>query len=208
MKKHIFYILIGMAAMFSLASCVKDKLYLLPEDDPDYFNPDEWKQGTMVVRTDWSRTDQGIMPTDEYYLRLNDETYIVSDATNTFRHLHPEDYKVSAYYDPTGITIADNIATVDNEADGTLLRMPGMLVTLLLLTYRYVGVMTEELAVMTDAYRLRAPGQKGIHYSAWGSFLGQLLHKETADFSGSDNGDFHFCCLRCISKSNGNGSYA
>ena len=127
MKKHIFYILIGMAAMFSLASCVKDKLYLLPEDDPDYFNPDEWKQGTMVVRTDWSRTDQGIMPSDEYYLRLNDDTYIVSDATNTFRHLHPEDYKVIAYYDPTGITIADNIATVDNEADGTLLRMPGML---------------------------------------------------------------------------------
>ena len=127
MKKHIFYILIGMAAMFSLASCVKDKLYLLPEDDPDYFNPDEWKQGTMVVRTDWSRTDQGIMPSDEYYLRLNDETYIVSDATNTFRHLHPEDYKVIAYYDPTGITIAANIATVDNEADGTLLRMPGML---------------------------------------------------------------------------------
>ena len=55
------------------------------------------------------------------------------------------------------------------------LHVPSMLVTLLLLTYRYVGVMTEELAVMTDAYSLRAPGQKGVHYSAWGSFLGQLL---------------------------------
>ncbi len=55
------------------------------------------------------------------------------------------------------------------------LRVPKMLVTLLLLTYRYVGVMTEELATMTDAYHLRAPGQKGIHISAWGSFLGQLL---------------------------------
>ena len=55
------------------------------------------------------------------------------------------------------------------------LHVPGLLVTLLLLTYRYVGVMTEELAVMTDAYHLRAPGQKGIHVSAWGSFLGQLL---------------------------------
>ena len=55
------------------------------------------------------------------------------------------------------------------------LRVPKMLVTLLLLTYRYVGVMTEELAVMTDAYHLRAPGQKGVHVSAWGSFLGQLL---------------------------------
>ncbi|MBR2188777.1 MAG: cobalt ECF transporter T component CbiQ [Eubacterium sp.] len=53
--------------------------------------------------------------------------------------------------------------------------VPGILVTLFLLTYRYIGVMTEELAVMTDAYHLRAPGQKGIHVSAWGSFLGQLL---------------------------------
>ena len=55
------------------------------------------------------------------------------------------------------------------------LHLPKMPVTLLLLTYRYVGVMTEELAVMTEAYHLRAPGQKGIHISAWGSFLGQLL---------------------------------
>lgn len=55
------------------------------------------------------------------------------------------------------------------------LHVPSIMVSLLLLTYRYVGVMTEELAVMTDAYHLRAPGQKGIHISAWGSFLGQLL---------------------------------
>lgn len=55
------------------------------------------------------------------------------------------------------------------------LHVPKLLVTLLLLTYRYVGVMTEELAIMSEAYHLRAPGQKGIHISAWGSFLGQLL---------------------------------
>ena len=28
---------------------------------------------------------------------------------------------------------------------------------------------------MQQAYSLRAPGQKGVHISAWGSFLGQLL---------------------------------
>ena len=28
---------------------------------------------------------------------------------------------------------------------------------------------------MQEAYQLRAPGQKGLHVSAWGSFLGQLL---------------------------------
>ena len=55
------------------------------------------------------------------------------------------------------------------------LRVPSVLVTLLLLTYRYIGVMLKEVSVMTQAYKLRAPGQKGIHISAWGSFLGQLL---------------------------------
>ena len=55
------------------------------------------------------------------------------------------------------------------------IHIPNILVTLLLLTYRYVGVMLEEVSVMSEAYALRAPGQKGIHISAWGSFLGQLL---------------------------------
>ena len=56
-----------------------------------------------------------------------------------------------------------------------MLHVPDILVTLLLLTYRYIGVMLEEVAIMSEAYSLRAPGQKGIHISAWGSFLGQLL---------------------------------
>ena len=56
-----------------------------------------------------------------------------------------------------------------------MLRVPQALTALMLLTYRYVGVMAREVAVMTDAYRLRAPGQRGIRPAAWGSFLGQLL---------------------------------
>ncbi len=55
------------------------------------------------------------------------------------------------------------------------LHVPSLLVTLLLLTFRYVGVMTEQVQIMSEAYHLRAPRQKGIHHSAWGSFLGQLL---------------------------------
>ena len=55
------------------------------------------------------------------------------------------------------------------------IHIPSILVTLLLLTYRYIGVMLNEVSLMTQAYKLRAPGQKGIHISAWGSFLGHLL---------------------------------
>ena len=36
-------------------------------------------------------------------------------------------------------------------------------------------VLLDEVSAMTQAYSLRAPGQKGIHISAWGTFLGQLL---------------------------------
>ena len=70
------------------------------------------------------------------------------------------------------------MATTRIEALCAALRkihVPSMMVTLLLLTYRYAAVLAEEANVMTQAYSLRAPGQKGIHYSAWGSFLGQLL---------------------------------
>ena len=55
------------------------------------------------------------------------------------------------------------------------LHIPGFIVTLLLLTYRYISVMMQEVSVMLDAYSLRAPQHKGVEFSAWGSFLGQLL---------------------------------
>lgn len=55
------------------------------------------------------------------------------------------------------------------------IHVPSMLVTLFLLTYRYIGLLMNEVSTMTTAYSLRAPGQKGIHVSAWGSFLGQLF---------------------------------
>ena len=55
------------------------------------------------------------------------------------------------------------------------IRVPSVIVSLLLLTYRYISVMIDEVSVMTTAYKLRAPGHKGVHYTAWGSFLGQLL---------------------------------
>lgn len=56
-----------------------------------------------------------------------------------------------------------------------MLHFPKFFVSLLLLTYRYIEVMVDEVSNMTTAYKLRAPGQKGIKFSAWGSFLGQLL---------------------------------
>ncbi|MBR4928334.1 MAG: cobalt ECF transporter T component CbiQ [Oscillospiraceae bacterium] len=55
------------------------------------------------------------------------------------------------------------------------IRCPRILTSLILLTFRYTSVLLDEVSAMTQAYSLRAPGQKGIHISAWGPFLGQLL---------------------------------
>lgn len=54
------------------------------------------------------------------------------------------------------------------------LHVPKVLTSLLLLTFRYISVLLDEAAIMTDAYRLRAPGQKGVHISAWGIVSGPV----------------------------------
>lgn len=56
-----------------------------------------------------------------------------------------------------------------------LLRIPKAVVTQFMLTYRYITVLLEEVNRITQAYMLRAPHQKGIHFKAWGPLAGQLL---------------------------------
>lgn len=56
-----------------------------------------------------------------------------------------------------------------------MLKIPRIFVLQLLLTYRYISVLAEEVVRMLRAYTLRAPQQKGIHRSVWGSFAGQLI---------------------------------
>lgn len=55
------------------------------------------------------------------------------------------------------------------------LHFPKELVTIVFLIYRYLIVLLKEAERMMLAYRLRAPGQKGVHFKVWGSFLGLLL---------------------------------
>jgi cobalt/nickel transport system permease protein len=56
-----------------------------------------------------------------------------------------------------------------------MLHVPKILVTQILLTYRYISLLLEEVNRITQAYALRAPKQKGIHFKVWGSLTGQLL---------------------------------
>lgn len=56
-----------------------------------------------------------------------------------------------------------------------MLKVPRVFVLQLLLTYRYISVLMEEVARSLRAYSMRAPNQKGVHRSAWGSLAGQLI---------------------------------
>lgn len=56
-----------------------------------------------------------------------------------------------------------------------LLHVPRAFVTQLMLMYRYVTVLLGEAERITQAYALRAPRQKGVHFKVWGSLAGMLL---------------------------------
>ena len=56
-----------------------------------------------------------------------------------------------------------------------LLHVPRILVTQILLTGRYLTLLLAEVNRTTQAYALRAPNQKGVHYRVWGSLTGRLL---------------------------------
>ena len=56
-----------------------------------------------------------------------------------------------------------------------ILHVPRMIVTQIMLMYRYIFLFLGEVGRISQAYALRAPGQKGIHFKAWGALVGQLL---------------------------------
>ena len=56
-----------------------------------------------------------------------------------------------------------------------LIHVPRVMVIVIMLIYRYFGLMGNEANRIATAYKLRAPSQNGIHYKAWGTLVGQWL---------------------------------
>lgn len=78
------------------------------------------------------------------------------------------------------LVLAALILIATTGMDGTaaalrLLWVPKIFTLQLLLTYRYISVLADEAHRVSNAYSLRAPGQKGIRFSEWGSLAGQML---------------------------------
>lgn len=55
------------------------------------------------------------------------------------------------------------------------LKLPRILVTQLLLVYRYLNILIEEILRTVRAYSLRSLRDQGFNYRVWGSLIGQLL---------------------------------
>lgn len=60
-----------------------------------------------------------------------------------------------------------------------MMRIPKVFVMQILLTYRYISLLIEDVACTVRAYSLRSPFEKGIRFSVWGSLAGQLLIRST-----------------------------
>ena len=80
-----------------------------------------------------------------------------------------------------------------------MIRIPKLVVLQIMLTYRYISVIGEQIAITVRAYRLRSYGKKGIHITAWGPLIGQLIlrtfdrsqHIYTAMRLRGFSGDYH-----------------
>ncbi len=56
-----------------------------------------------------------------------------------------------------------------------MMHMPNILITVVMLIYRYMIVFLKEVQRIWVAYQMRAPKQKGVQYKAWGSLIGSLM---------------------------------
>jgi len=91
---------------------------------------------------------------------------IVSMATLIIKGI----YTVFAVYALIATTSIDDVCYALRS-----IKVPRIIVIVIMLIYRYIDVMADEASRIYTAYRLRAPGQKGIEYRSWGTLVGQWL---------------------------------
>jgi cobalt/nickel transport system permease protein len=69
--------------------------------------------------------------------------------------------------------------------------IPSLIVFLLIMTYRYISVLIEEVSTMVTAYTIRAPRQKFVKMKDMGSFIGHLLLRSM------DRAERVFAAMKC-----------
>lgn len=83
---------------------------------------------------------------------------------------------VKAMFTISATMILVSTTTIEKLGAGLVfLKMPKQLVMLMMLMYRYIVVLLNEFSKTMEAYQLRDPIGKGVHISAWGSLVGQIM---------------------------------
>lgn len=101
-----------------LTSCVKDDLYNTPHPD----------KGAVKVTTDWTGRSSDADVPNSYILRMDGKEQTVNGETNVVNTLFaPGRQSLLVCHQAEGITIDEDVATVNTRADGTLEPMPGFL---------------------------------------------------------------------------------
>ncbi len=71
------------------------------------------------------------------------------------------------------------------------MKIPPVMITIFEMTYRYIGVLSEEARTMYTAYSLRGNTKKGIKINDMGSFIGHLL------LSGFERAERVYNAMKC-----------
>lgn len=91
------------AAMMSLTSCVKDKLFNTPHPD----------HGKVAVTADWSKKGEGIAVPEKWTVNIGDYTGEETGATHSPDYLFtPGEYRIIAYNLTEKITVSGTTASV------------------------------------------------------------------------------------------------
>lgn len=108
MKTYYSTILLAVAVVLSLVSCVKDELFNTPHPD----------KGAVIITLDWSaKSAEAEMPQD-YTLSIGTEEQTVSASTNQVVALLPRGrYELTSHNSPEAITLDGNMAMVNRAAN-------------------------------------------------------------------------------------------
>lgn len=163
-RKNIYKVIVLLGVILSSTSCVKDELYHTPHPD----------KGAVQVTTDWTGySSDAVMPAN-YILRVGELEQTVSGMINAVNTLFaPGKQNLLVYHQTEGITIDEDIATVNTRADGTLEPMPGFLFSAAKEldivaddTLRVTTVMRQHIRTLVLTLKLAAGDEERITHTA------------------------------------------
>lgn len=107
---------------------------------------------------------------DREIVYITQNIYVTGGIISFFTLLMKATFSVLATLILVATTKIEDIGSALNQ-----LKVPAMLTTLLLLTFRYINIFVKEIEKTMTAYRYRDHNATAIKMSTWGSLVGQII---------------------------------